>query len=301
VRHVHSVVVLGGSGLVGSRAVEMWTDTATVIAPTHAQLDVLNTDALATFLRGTDAPVVVNLAAWADVDGAEPERGDEHGRVYGLNAIYPATLARLCGDLNKHLAHVSTDYVFDGANGARPYVETDAPNPLSWYASTKREGERRALETGTPVCVARIEMPFTARHQRKADFARMVVNRLGARQPITCVSDQRITPVFLDDALSAVRILVEQRHTGIIHVAGADWTTPFRFAHAIARRLQLDADLIRAEQFENFANTRPARRPQHSWLDVSLFAKLYRSDVLRPLEAELDTWVQQLAYVPRLA
>ena len=92
-----SVVVLGGSGLVGSRVVELWADELEVIAPTHAQLDVLDADALAAFLASTPAPVVLNLAAWADVDGAEPERDNRDGRVFTLNTRYPTHLAHLCG------------------------------------------------------------------------------------------------------------------------------------------------------------------------------------------------------------
>jgi dTDP-4-dehydrorhamnose reductase len=141
-------------------------------------------------------------------------------------------------------------------------------------------------------------MPFTARKHRKSDFPRLVRNRLNAGQPITCVSDQRITPIFLDDAIRALRILVERRHSGIIHVAAADWTTPLNLARSIARRLDLNPDLIQSEKFGDFARTRAARRPQHSWLDVSLFAKLYGRDVLRSVEAEVDTWVDQLVQMP---
>ena len=106
-----AVVVLGGSGLVGSRVLELWaeTGTANVVAPTHADLDVLDEQALKAFLRQTDAPVVLNFAAWAEVDAAEAERGDQNGQGFSLNAKYPGRLASLCGELKKYLVHVSTD------------------------------------------------------------------------------------------------------------------------------------------------------------------------------------------------
>jgi dTDP-4-dehydrorhamnose reductase len=277
---------------------ELWADHFALVAPTHAELDVLDYPRLAEFLRQSDAGVVVNLAAWADVDGAEAERGDQHGRVYRLNAEYPGRLASLCGQLGKHLLHVSTDYVFDGARTERPYVETDVPNPVSWYATTKWVGEQRVLESGVAAGIARIEMPFSGRGSQKRDFPRTVVARLQAGQPMSGVTDQRITPIFLDDAARALRLLVDARYTGVVHVAASDWTTPFTFARSIARRLDLNEDLIQPEQFEVFATTRAARRPQYSWLDVSLFAKLFGKDVLRPVEAELDIWVDQLLSVP---
>ena len=68
-----AIVVLGGSGLVGSCLVEGWTTRAEVVAPTHTDLDVLDRRRMSTFLETTPADTVVNLVAWANVDGAEPE------------------------------------------------------------------------------------------------------------------------------------------------------------------------------------------------------------------------------------
>jgi dTDP-4-dehydrorhamnose reductase len=297
---LRSAVVLGGSGLVGSRVLELWADLQ-IVAPGHADLDVLDADALATFLRLSDADVVVNVAAWADVDGAEAERGNTAGRVYALNAAFPERLANLCGELNKHLVHVSTDYVFDGTNDERPYREDEPTRPVCWYAETKLAGERAVQGSGAQACIARIEMPFTGRDHRKRDLARTICERLRAGQPITGVLDQRITPTFLDDAVHAFRLLAEARYTGTVHVAAADWTTPLRFARSIAERLGLNADLIQPESFDTFALKRVATRPQHSWLDVSLFAELFGADVLRPVESELDSWVAQLLTVPSAA
>jgi dTDP-4-dehydrorhamnose reductase len=295
---LQSAIVLGGSGLVGSRLVELWADDLDVIAPEHAELDVLDPDALANFLRHTDADVVVNLAAWANVDGAEAENGNTSGRVYALNAAYPARLAILCGELHKHLVHVSTDYVFDGTNAERAYREDDLTGPPCWYAETKRQGELAIQVSGAQACIARIEMPFTGRDYPKRDLARAVGERLSAQQSMTGVVDQRITPIFLDDAVDAFRRLAEARYAGIIHVAAADWTTPLRFARSIAERLRLNGDLVQPESFESFALKRPAARPQHPWLDVSLFAELFGAHILRPVEVELDAWVDQLDSVP---
>ena len=288
-----SVVVLGSTGLVGSRVVELLGDDLELIAPTHAQLDVLDDHALAAFLAATQAPVVVNLAAWADVDGAEPERGNHDGRVYALNTRFPTRLASLCGESGKYLLHVSTDYVFEGSQLARPYRETDSTGPLCWYAETKLGGEQGVLGSGAQVCVARIEMPFSARPHPKQDLARLCLARLGRGEPMVGVVDQRITPVFLDDAVRALRRLVEARFTGIVHVAAAGWTTPLRFIQSIARRLGRNADLVHEESFATFAPKRLARRPQHSWLDVALFEEQFGRDILRSPEAELDAWAAQ--------
>src|SRR5436190_12310713 len=106
------LLVLGGSGLVGAALLALWHDRFELIAPSHADLDVLDLQALTSFLEHTPADVVVNLAAWADVDAAEAERGHTDGPVYRMNVTYPGQLAELCRLLDKHLVHVSTDYVF---------------------------------------------------------------------------------------------------------------------------------------------------------------------------------------------
>jgi dTDP-4-dehydrorhamnose reductase len=293
------LVVLGGSGLVGSRVLDLWADDVELSAPTHADLDVLDDVALKTFLAQTKAPVVLNLAAWADVDGAEPERGNRDGRVYALNARYPTRLASLCGELGKYLVHVSTDYVFNGTCLDRAYRESDPTDPLCWYAETKVEGEHGVLGSGAQACVARIEMPFSAQPHRKQDLARLCLARLGRGEAMVGVLDQRITPVFLDDAVRALGRLLEARFTGIIHVAAAGWTTPYLFIRAIATHMALNADLVAGETFAEFAPKRPAPRPQHSWLDVSWFEEHFGRGVLRAPEDELDAWAQQVRATSR--
>jgi len=289
-----AVIILGGSGLVGSCLVEGWAARADVVAPAHAELDVLDPSALSTFLEGNPSDTVVNLVAWANVDAAEPETGDTTGMVYRLNVELPGRLAVECGRLGKHLIHISTDYVFDGTRADAPYTEADATRALCWYAETKLLGENAVLQANETACVARIEMPFTGRDHPKLDLARTIVARLQHGLTIQGVTDQRITPIFLDDAAVALWHLAETRHAGVIHVAASDWTTPFEFATSIARRMQLPTELIVPDTFERFSTSRPARRPQDSWLDVTRFCDLFGAGILRPVSAELDAWTTQL-------
>ena len=123
----------------------------------------------------------------------------------------------------------------------------------------------------------------------------MCLARLSRGESMVGVVDQRITPVFLDDAVAALRRLVEARFTGTVHVAAADWTTPYRFARSIAQRLGLNTELVQPESFASFAPKRQARRPQHPWLAVALFEELFGRGVLRSPEAELDAWTAQVA------
>lgn len=285
------VLVLGASGLVGSHFVALARQRHEVLAPTHAELDVLDTSALATYLSRAQPEAIVNCVGWADVDGAESQRGDTAGLTHALNANLPGELAKS----GAYLLHLSTDYVFDGTKQDAPYTERDQPNPLSWYAQTKLAGEQRVLEATENACIARIEMPFTARPHAKSDFARSVARRLRAGEAISGVVDQRITPVRLEDCAVALQELLQLQVRGLIHVAASSWTTPYDYACGIARRLRLDTSLIRREQFGVFAGTRPARRPQNSWLDVSLFEQRVGASVLHSMDDQLDAWAHEVA------
>jgi dTDP-4-dehydrorhamnose reductase len=288
-----TVAILGASGLVGSTLAEVWSRDFDLVTPPHRELDVLDSNALRTFVADTPAGAIVNTVAWADVDGAEPQKHDVNGAAHRLNVDFPRQLARLCREGGKYLLHISTDYVFDGAKTESPYLETDEARAVCWYAETKLRGEQAVQQENQAAGIARIEMPFTGRPHPKRDLARTLAARMEQNQPIQGVTDQRITPLFLEDGAAALRMLIDARHAGVIHVAAADWTTPYDFALGVAARLRLSAEQIEPATFEHFSKTRPALRPQHSWLNVSYFTRLYGEGVLRSVEDELDLWVKQ--------
>jgi dTDP-4-dehydrorhamnose reductase len=287
------VAILGASGLVGSALAEDWSPRYDLITPSHGELDVLDPTALRSFVADTPAVAIVNAVAWADVDGAEAQKDEVDGLAHRLNVGFARQLAHLCREHSRYLLHISTDYVFDGTKSEAAYVEEDSPRALCWYAETKLRGELAVRAEDPSACIARIEMPFTAHVHPKSDLARTFATRLRERLPIHGVTDQRITPLFLKDGVAALRMLIEARHAGVIHIAASDSTTPFDFAQGIASRLGLSAEGIHSTTFEQFSRTRPALRPQHSWLDVSHFTDLYGRGILRPVQDELDRWVAQ--------
>jgi dTDP-4-dehydrorhamnose reductase len=290
---VSSIAVLGASGLVGSTLAEVWARDYELVTPSHRDVDVLDSAALQQFVVQTPAAAIVNAVAWADVDGAEAQKDDVNGTAHRLNVDFPRQLAELCHRHGKYLLHISTDYVFDGSKVDAPYVEADTPRAVCWYAETKLRGEQAVQAADDTAGIARIEMPFTGRAHPKRDLARTLAARMEQNQPIQGVTDQRITPLFLEDGAAALRMLIDARHPGVIHVAAADWTTPFDFARGVASRLRLSPEQIQPAAFEEFSKTRPALRPQHSWLNVSNFTQLYGEGVLRSVADELDRWVKQ--------
>jgi dTDP-4-dehydrorhamnose reductase len=177
--------------------------------------------------------VVVNCAAWTAVDAAEE---DEPG-AFRANALGPAMLAALCAARNIPLIQISTDYVYDGLKGA-PYVETDAPNPLSAYGRTKLAGEWAALAGNPMTTVLRTAWVFAPMGR---NFVRTML-AVGAQRPeLRVVADQHGHPTAAPDLADAIAaILVKLRATGwqpeyrgVFHAVAQGHTSWHGFAQAI--------------------------------------------------------------------
>lgn len=289
------VIVFGGSGLVGTRFRELNSERFDIIAPSHSELDLVDINAVYKFLKSTDAPIILNLVGFTNVDGAEDQSGDQEGDCYKTNVIVPKNLIQSSSLAHKHLIHISTDYVFEGTLTYRPYREDDKTHPLNWYAKTKLGGELELISFGGNYTIARIEMPFSAKYPGKSDFARYFYTELRAGKPIRAVKDQKITPVFTDDLVKALAMIIENPTQGIIHLASKNSTTPFDFAKRLAQTLKLDEELVRGVEFISFNKDRKASRPQHSWLSIEKFEKIYGKDVLRTVEEELADFCKQIS------
>ena len=280
------ILVLGGSGLVGSRFLELATDY-NVVAPSHEELDLLDLKKLETYLTESDANIVLNFAAFTNVDTAEQEKDNEDGVVYKLNVSLPKVLAQNCLDLNKYLVHVSTDYICDGTKQT-PYLENDIPNPVNWYGTTKMLGEDAVKEVSSEFLIVRPEMPYSAKFEKKLDLARVFIKMLKEGTVINGVIDQKITPTFVDTLVNGLFKLIEVRATGIYHLASTDYTTPYDFAVMIAEKFNLDKSLIKSVPFAEYNQSRKARRPQNSYLNVSKFETEFGKGILKTVEGSVD-------------
>jgi dTDP-4-dehydrorhamnose reductase len=286
------ILILGGSGLVGSRFIELAAQYD-IIAPSHEELDLLDFKKLETYLQEVDAEIVINLAAFTNVDTAEEEKDDEEGMVYKLNAAMPKVLAQNCTDLNKYLIHISTDYVFDGLK-TTPYVEEDSPNPVNWYGTTKMLGEGEVSESGANYLIVRPEMPYSSHFDKKLDIARIFVKMLKEGKQINGVSDQKITPTYVDTLVNGLFKLIEARATGIYHLASTDSTTPYDFAVMIAEKFGLNKELVKAVPFLEYNKTRKAKRPQNSYLDVSKFETEFGKGILKTVGESIDEFKSKI-------
>lgn len=277
------ILVAGSTGLVGSRFVELIKNNFAVLTLGRNNIDIkinlTNKEEVSKAVQSTDAKAVVNFAAYTNVDGAEAEKGDKEGEVYVLNALLPLWLSRSCQASGKTFFHISTDYVFDGKKGDRPYTEEDIPMPVnSWYAMTKCYGEENILKSSGNNAIIRISYPYSGAYKRKLDIARAVVEKIKNKEPYFGIKDQKIKPTSVDDIAEALIFLLNKNAAGIYHVAGnyspKNYITPYQFAQKIAGIMNLDASLIKPISFLNLSKKRLAPRPQHTWLSTKKIESL---------------------------
>ena len=252
------VLVTGAGGLVGSAVVAHCTrEGEQVVALDHAALDITdNFSVHATFDR--ERPdVVINCAAWTDVDGCErdPER------AWKTNACGPELLAAACLNLDALLLTISTDYVFDGEKEGF-YTQRDQPNPQSAYAFSKLEGERRAQTTWAGTCVVRSGYIFGA---GGTNFLSTVLARARRGERLRAINDSFGTPTYARDLAQRLYRLTQLDLPGIYHVVNSGEGASFEgFARAAIEAAGLDDRLL--EGVSDKELSRPARRPRNSRL-----------------------------------
>jgi dTDP-4-dehydrorhamnose reductase len=291
------VLVTGYTGLIGARFVEMTNSSFKIIRAGRKDADVLmdltDGDSVLNAIVKARPDVVINFAAVTDVDGCEKEDGDKTGAAYKTNALGPRYLALACKQLGVKLIHISTDYIFSGDKSDVAYAEEDAPNPVSWYGKTKYYGELEVLSAGAGACIVRTSMPFVAKSGRKLDLVRAIMQKLGSGGEVSAISDNKITPTFVDDVVSALILLINVSASGIYHVANTSWHSTHGVAGLIAGTFNLSGKISTKTFEEYFSAPGKARRPKNSWLSTEKFQREF-GGVLHTVPQALEIMKRQM-------
>lgn len=239
---------IGGSGLVGTRVVELLQKKHTIddLSLTNG-VDITDPLSLEVIRKDTEHEVVLHIAAKADVEGCEKEKdlGEESG-AFKINVNGTKNIVEACKDSKKKLLYISTDYVFDGKKEPPyAYKEDDQPDPVNWYAMTKYKGEIVVQDSGVEFAILRIGYPYRAdAFELKNDFVHALMGRLANHQPIAAVTDHYMTPTFIDDIAYAIETVLEKNATGIYHVVGSQVLTPYDAIQMIADKFGYDKSMI---------------------------------------------------------
>jgi dTDP-4-dehydrorhamnose reductase len=254
---VSRVLVTGSGGQLGLELARILPSRGhEVVAPSKGELDVANFGAVRLALEEHSPDVVVNAAAYTDVDGCETR----NELAYRVNALGPRNLAQLCEERGCELLHVSSNYVFDGES-RRPYEPFDAPNPISAYGRTKLAGEVYVRQLTSRWYVVRSAGVYGRGH----NFVRTML-RLGAeRDALKVKDDEYISPTYAVDLAEGIARVIEDGQRGLYHLTNAGSCSWYEFAKEIFGLSGVDVKLVPIPGSEY---PLPAPRPANGVLSV---------------------------------
>jgi dTDP-4-dehydrorhamnose reductase len=272
-------LVIGSGGQLGWELGRSLLPLGQVMAVDFPEVDLAHPESLVSLIHRTVPDVVINAAAYTDVDGAERE--PDLARL--INAAAPGSIAAAARDKKAVMIHFSTDYVFDGT-AREPYHEEQTPRPISVYGQTKLEGEREVLAAGGEAFIFRTSWLYST---RRDCFVTRLLGWARTQEQLKIAADQTASPTWsrtlADTVAQALVVMLEsgkswrEENRGIYHLAGLGAVNRFDWAQAI---LELDPHpeehVYRSLQKATSAefNT-PAERPAYSALDCGRFQKTF--------------------------
>lgn len=251
------VLVTGGGGQLGLALAEHLPERGhEAVSLARADLDITDARAVGRTLDQHDPGMVVNAAAFTNVDLCE----QEIEAAYAVNAAGPRNLARECAERGTWLVHVSTNYVFDGEQ-ERAYEPFDTPRPVSAYGRTKLAGEEHVMRLTNRWTVVRTAGVYG----RGNNFVRTMVRVAAERDQLKVKNDEYVSPTNAGDLAEGITGLVEGGGYGLYHLTNAGSCSWYEFTREIFDLAGIGTDLVPIPSSEY---PLPAARPANGVLSA---------------------------------
>lgn len=257
------ILLTGRNGQVGWELGAALPALGKVIATDRSNVDLSDPAAIRRVVRDARPQVIVNAAAYTAVDKAEAERA----LATTVNATAPGVFGEEAKRIDALLVHYSTDYVFDGGKRS-PYVEADAPGPLSHYAHTKLEGERAIAASGCRHLILRTSWVYGP---RASNFYQIIRRKAQADEPMLMVDDQMSVPTPSVFVAEHTISLISAAASGVLHLVPSGQATRYDFAREVAKAMgsRSKVEPVGTSRFPS-----AARRPAYSVMSNAASAKL---------------------------
>lgn len=260
----------------GSKDKYIFTDVVEVEGQKTTILDITNLDAIRSIVKEHDVKVIINCAAWTNVDGAEaPEK---HDIVELLNAKAPENLAIAMKEVGGLLVHISTDYVFGGDPYNTPCKEDQKGTPTGVYGLTKLHGEQNIQNSGVDYLIFRTAWLYS---EFGKNFVKTMLNLTATKPQLKVVFDQAGTPTYAYDLAKTIFDIIENRkyigNTGIYHYSNEGVCSWYDFTKMIAEysgQTECDIQPCHSDEFPS-----PVKRPAYSVLDKTKVKDTFGVDV----------------------
>jgi dTDP-4-dehydrorhamnose reductase len=275
------IAILGGKGMLGTDIVQVCRCRGfTVKVFDLPEFDITDNRQLEDAVMS--ATVIVNCAAYTDVDGAESHRELAHQ----VNGEVVGELGALVKKAGAWVLHISTDFVFDGRQD-RPYVETDTPNPINEYGRSKLIGEQLLIESGCAHCIMRVEWTYGSQGD---NFVTKLIRHASTNKTLRVVDNQIGSPTATTEVAKTICELLRRRPQGILHFASAGYVSRYDMAKFIFETFKLDVEVLPCKTSDYVS---PAARPLNSRFDCSKINGLL-DEPIEAWQGALERFLKQL-------
>ncbi|MGL6064757.1 MAG: dTDP-4-dehydrorhamnose reductase [Fusobacteriaceae bacterium] len=266
------ILITGANGQLGYDLIKILkNEKQDFIATDYKELDITNIDSIRNFVKDKNINLIINCAAYNNVDKAE----EESELCYKLNAYAPRDLAVVAKEIKAEYITYSTDFVFDGRKKI-PYTEEDTVSPLSVYSKSKVLGEKLVLETYDKSYVIRTSWVFGIANN---NFNKQVINWSKSKDSLSIVDDQVSSPTYSYDlALYSLKLLKTKQY-GLYHLSNSEVASKYDQAKYVLEAIGWKGALSRGKSSDFKL---PAPRAEYSKLDNTKLENL--------LGEKLPTW-----------
>lgn len=277
------ILVIGAKGMLGRDLVEVLRSSLRsdeLFGWDIDEIDITEENETATKIESLQPKMVINVAAYTDVDGCELHEE----KAFAINAEgmrHVALGAKRCG---AKAVYLSTDYIFDGKKG-KPYLEDDPPHPMNVYGRSKLKGEQYVQELVKDALVVRTQWLYG---KYGNNFVASILRQAREKEVLSVVNDQIGSPTYTVDLSKAISLLIQREARGIFHVANSNLCTWYDYAQRILTLSGIKG--VKVLPISSKELNRPAPRPSYSALDTQ---KLKREAgmTLRPWFEALEDYL----------
>jgi dTDP-4-dehydrorhamnose reductase len=269
------VLIVGMGGQLGYELKKNCPADIELSALTEQELDITNRELVADFIKTSVPELIINCAAYTNVDKAEKEPE----KAFKVNAEGPENLAVAAKKHGCRLIHISTDFVFDG-NSSIPYKPEDEPKPINVYGKSKLAGEHAVLNSGANATIIRTSWLYSAHGN---NFVKTMIRLMNEKESLGVVADQIGSPTWAGSLASFIWALSDNEFKGTLHWSDAGVASWYDFAVAIyeeGKKLGLinNDTVIKPIETKDFPT--PAKRPFYSVMNKKIsYEKVKESPV----------------------
>ena len=254
------ILITGGKGQLGTDCVQVFRETHEVMAIDLDEVDITRQADLEALVQKFMPDIIINCAAYTQVDHCEIEKK----LAWNVNVNGTENIVNCSVKKNNRLIHISTDYVFDGRKKIpEPYVETDEPNPISYYGKTKYESEKVVQRASDRHVIVRPAWMYGVNgHNFLKTMLRLALKNPGDQ--VKVVNDQYGSPTWSYALALQIERIVHAGVRGIYHATGEGYCTWFELAQYFLNKMQVPNNIVpcTSEEFPT-----PAQRPKNSILE----------------------------------